>query len=332
MLFCLLWIMDIFIKINKMSTYYSSGQEIINKYDPLYKPVFNSVYLYYIFNDEHDYEITENELKDENILVTLGHYYALEKDDINKAKYFYTKISELSSACGFYSLAVYYYINGSYTKARLYATNGHNMDKKCSYECLKLLFKIAIKESNYDKAEKYLIDEIEKYDKMENEHLKYQLIEELCIFYLNVKKNIDKLMELVKKNIGKSFKIRAIVAKSYYDSQNPEKLIKHAQILMDNNQISGNYFMGLHSYLLFILLCKKGFDEHKIIEESLDMLDMAEIWFESVIENDMDDEFSNEFKKYSKEMISKCKNIKNNLMKYLNCLKSDDENNVSINV
>lgn len=295
-----------------MVHHYSSGKEIIEKYDPMYKPVFDSVGLFHIFNDEHDYDMTDTEFANELIMLTMGHYFSLEEDDINKAKYYYSKVTDLNSAYGLYSLGVFFYTKKMFPRARLYATNGLGLETKGSSDCVKLLHKISLAEKDFDKAEKYLLDEIERLnnssktnltndDLAKNDLTKTNLIETLCFFHLNVTKNGEKLIEFTKKYLSDSYRIRCIVAMHYYNAGDVNNLIQHAELMMVNKLIIGNYFMGLHSYLQFALICKNNGLNISNIEEATELLEIAETWFSTI---EMSDEIK-ELKNHAVGMINK---------------------------
>ena len=282
---------------------YLSGQEIIDKYDELYKPVFSKLHLFYIFNDEHDYELKDEELSDENIMLAMGHYFSLEENDLNKAKYYYDRVTKLNSAYGLYSLAVFFYTKNMLPRARLHAINGFNLNTKGSTDCAMLLYKISIDEKKYDNAEKYLIDEIERigFD------AKVKTIEILCFFYLNILKDETKLVSYVNKHIKESPRLMSILAKYYYDKGDATNLAKYAEQMMTNKMIIGNYFMGLSSYLQFSQMYNGGTPiNSNIIDESVELLDIAELWFESVV---VSDEVDN-LKTHSVNMIKKISNYK----------------------
>lgn len=294
---------------------YSCDEDIINKYDKLYAPVFFPSYLYWIFVDEHDYDASDVELADKKIMLTMGHYFSLEESDLNKAKYYYDRVTKLGSPLGMYSLGVFYYTKKMYAKAKLYATNGLNMKTKYKLEqfveeldqldqslqleqseCAILLFNIAIAENNMEKAEKYLLDEIEKLEKHNNFNLK--LIEKICMFYLNTVKDYNKLLSFSNKYIYKYHKIRAIIARYYLDIHDVDNLEYHAKILISNGQIIGNYYMGMCEYIRVISMCKNNSFKIANIKK---ILNMSKIWFEKIIHDDL-------LKDYSIKMIEKLDN------------------------
>ncbi len=295
-------------------SFYSSGKDIINKYDKLYNPVFIENYLYHIFNDEHDYDISDTEISNENIMLTMGHYFSLEEEDLNKAKFFYNKVTSLGSAYGLYSLGVFFYTKKMYSRAKLYAVNGVGMDTKGSLDCLLLLHKISIEEGDFERAEKYFVDEIEKIDKRpEKEFDKISIVENLCVFYLTTLKNENKFIELATKYVNQSWNIRSILAKYYYDIHDVDSLLTHTEFMMANKMTIGNYFKGMHSYLQFVIMCKHGLDL-KTINEAIELLEISETWFETI---SMSNEVQS-LKDSSIGMIHRIFNWKNQIEKIVN--------------
>lgn len=315
---------------------YKSGNDIIAKYNPLYGPVFSERHLYCIFNDEHDYDVTDAEFSDENIMLTMGHYFTLENEDLNRAKFFYNKVVMLNSAYGLYSLGVFYYTQKHYPKARLCATNGLNLNVKGSHDCAKLLHKISVATNDFHQAEKHLLNEIErldKFDKLDNSDtsdaiLKDKTIEELCFFYLNVSKDSTTLVCFGEAFLGDNMynnvannsfvtptvisnKIRAILAKHYYDIHDDKNLLRHAEFMLKHKIPIGYYFMGLHSYLQFVIACKNGII-YSSINDYIEVLEISETWFDyvsmavslAVTDNDFD-----ELKDNALKMINKINNI-----------------------
>lgn len=265
---------------------FASGQEIMEKYDQLYKPVFFPFHLYCVFTDEHDYDVSETELSDEKIMLTMGHYFSLEEGNVNKAKYFYDKVTKLNSPMGLYSLGVFFYTKSMYPRAKLYAINGLNMNCCGSTECAILLFKISVAEKDFEKAEKYLIDEIERLEKQHETELIVKIAETLCIFYSNIFKNNDKLEKIAEKYVDNSFKIRTILAQHYYNIHDSENLIKHAEMMIKYKMTIGNYYMGMYNFLQFTILCKNGLTTMESIKQASNLLEIAETWFGSIVTND----------------------------------------------
>jgi hypothetical protein len=265
--------------------YYNNSQEIRDAYDPLYKNVFFDDHIYYIFNDEHDYELTEKDTKDVKIMLTFGHYYLLEEQNMTKARYYYNKVTELGSPLGQCSLAIFFFLEKNLPRSKLCAINGANMG--CT-DCTTLLFNIYTQEKKYDQAEQCMLDEIERLDKIDiicvtNDKLK--LVENLCMFHLNITTNGDALIKLANKYIKKSDNVVAILSQYYYNVLGLEKLAQFADMLILKNMLWGNYYMGLHSYGKFAMVCKNGINEQADIEHAIEFLENANMWLTPITES-----------------------------------------------
>ena len=244
---------------------YYSGKEIIEKYNSLYAPVFFEDYLLHIFNDENDYDMLDEQIKDEKIMLTMGHYSLLEKKDIQEAKYYYDKVTKLNSPLGYYSLAVYYYTEKAFFKAKVFAKNGIKLG---CFHCAKLMFEIESINGDYELAEQYLLDEINnKVDKKE------ELYEMLCIFHLNKTKNKTKFFSYLD-NVN-SVKKMMLLAKYYYDEQDIQNLCDYSNKMISNKMNIGYYFMGLCEYKQFINALNVTNPD-----ELLEILDRSQIYFE----------------------------------------------------
>lgn len=306
--------------------YYHNGYEIIDEYDSLYRPVFHPAYLFHIFNDEHDYDVTEDDLKNEEIMLALGHYYSLKENNINKAKFYYNKVTDLGSAKGLYSISVFYYLNNMNSRARLCCENGMNMHTNGSYDCILLLHKMSVKENNNDRANKYFLDEIERIENLEYQNkssstdieTKIKLIENICFFHLNVTKDTEMFKKISTKYINYSDRIRAIVVKYHYDSKNDVDMLACMNPFIENKSVIGIFFDGMYNYLLF----SKFFDSQQntvteyllqnicnneqldTINKLIDLIKKSKECFENVASSE-----NTELHEYSYNMITKCEEI-----------------------
>lgn len=310
---------------------YLNSQQITKKYSPLYEPVFFSDYLIHIFNDENDYEILEKEMCDEKIMLTLGHYYLLEENDMNKAKYFYDKVKNLGSSMGSYSMSVYFYTKNAHSRSRLYATTGletaikntNNISNNLMISYFKiLLFKISVAEDKLENAEMYLVDEIKrlekictdknnKNDKTKEKIILMKIVESLCFFYLNVKKDGKKLMALVNKYFENCDKFNAIVIQHYYNVQDADNMLKYTKVMVRKGMIMGNYYMGMYNYIRFVNICKNGLCD---VNLALELLENCENWLESVVANKQAAKEFPALIDHSDVTIKTIKHYKNNIL------------------
>jgi hypothetical protein len=282
--------------------YYNNAQEIRDKYSPLYKNVFFDDHIFHIFNDEHDYDLTDEDILDVKIMLTMGHYYLLEEQNMTKARYYYNKVTELNSPLGQCSLAIFFFLENLQSRSKLCAINGANMG--CT-DCVNLLFKIYTQEKKYDQAEQCILDEIERLEASKADTYcmgdKMQLVEALCMFYLNVTTNGDALIKFSNKYTKKSDRVVAILAQYYYNVLDLDNLAQSANVLMSKNILLGNYYMGLHSYGQFVVICKTGITD---IEHVKELFEVSNMWFETVVESDETQQLKDSAQTYMDRLTS----------------------------
>ena len=318
-----------------MTQIYKNPLEIIQKYDKLYEPVFFPNYLLHIFNDEHDHDVDENAMNDTKIMLTMGHYHLLEQNDISMAKKYYEKVTKLNNSMGDYTMAVYYYTMKEFQKSMLYANIGYEIAKKnitINSQYLSdfaiLFHKLSLCELKlkYDKAEEYLTNELEILEAIEAveaikqvEKTKIKIIETLCLFYLhnhlNVKNSYDKLIKLTEKYSNIHDNLIKIIAQYYCEIADTKQLLKFTQLIILKGDILGNYYMGMLNYLKFINICAKGKANNDNVELMIELLTNAEMWFQTVVTNQLANKKKSRLINYSNEQIKKIIKYKEEIIK-----------------
>lgn len=271
---------------NKSSKKYSNIQSVkdsICVYSQLYRETMYDDFLLDIFNEIYD--IKNINYSDFKQLLNVGHFYAIEKDDIRKALYYYDKVTKLNSSLGLYSLALYYFSKNVMSRAKMYALNGVSLNGYC-LKCTLLLTKISIKEKKDECDTENCFLECLNYQKthLVNKTEIICLLEQLCLFYLELKDSV-KLFKYCYELSRLSFQSGQVIkCRHYLDLYDFDMLGECAQELISVDSIIGHYFMGMLNYKKMMKSCvEKTMDTVHLLE----LIDVSQIFFETVIGSEL---------------------------------------------